>query len=100
MGRENRPVDPARMVGNIMTERRFAEPVARTEFVTGVIVTLFSDAARQLEHRGQGARMARIELFRSDGEWAQLRVESGMPIRDPQIFSRLLAEKTAGWTIR
>ncbi len=93
LGIEDRPLDPRRKLVNVVTERRFAEPLSHIDAALEVLDELFGEAARQLEQRGQGARMIRMMLFRCDGDVARLGVETGAPTRDRALFRRLLRER-------
>ncbi len=93
MGIEDRPIDPIRKLANVTTERRFAEPLTHVDFATSCLEELFVEAARQLEERGQGARMIHMMLFRCDGDIARLAIETAPATRDPALFKRLLKER-------
>ena len=93
LGIEDRPIDPIRSLGNIVTECRFAEPLTHIDAALSVLEELFVEAAEQLNERGQGARMMRMMLFRCDGDIARLGVETGAPTRDAALFKRLLRER-------
>lgn len=93
LGVEDRPMDPIRAVGNILTERRFPEPLTHIDAALSCLEELFVEAGVRLEERGQGARMIRMMLFRCDGDVARLGVETGAPTRDATLFKRLLRER-------
>jgi protein ImuB len=93
LGSEDRPIDPLRRVGNIVTERRFAEPLTHIDAALTCLSELFAEAAERLNQRGQGARMIRMLLFRCDGDVARLGIETGAPTRDAALFKRLLRER-------
>ena len=93
LGLEDRPIDPLRRVGNIVTERRFAEPLTHIDAALACLSELFAEAAERLNQRGQGARMVRMLLFRCDGDIARLGLETGAPTRDAALFQRLLRER-------
>ena len=86
-------ITPRRMIADIETEARFAEPVARTEDALGTIRTLVEQAAVDLAERSAGGRRFSVALFRSDGHIARLSVETGQPTRDPAMLDRLLRER-------
>ena len=77
----------------VAAERRFAEPVARTEYALEVLGQLATDSVRQLEERGQGGRRFEAYFFRSDGLVRPLVVETGRPSRDPALVIRLMNER-------
>lgn len=93
LGLEDRPIDPLRKRGNIVTERRFAEPLTHIDAALACLSELFAEAAERLNERGQGARMIRMLLFRCDGDIARLGLETGAPTRDAALFQRLLRER-------
>ncbi|NCO49979.1 MAG: DNA polymerase Y family protein [Sphingomonadales bacterium] len=93
LGLEDRPIDPLRRIGNIVTERRFAEPLTHIDAALECLSDLFAEAAERLNERGQGARMIRMLLFRCDGDIARLGLETGAPTRDVALFQRLLRER-------
>lgn len=93
LGAEDRPINPLRLLGNVTTERRFADPVTYVDFITSCLEELFAEAALLLQERGQGARMIRMLLFRCDGAVSRLSIETGAPTRDVALFARLLKER-------
>ncbi|MCH4554248.1 DinB/UmuC family translesion DNA polymerase, partial [Aestuariibaculum lutulentum] len=76
-----------------VTERRFAEPIARTEHVLAVIADLAAEASTMLETRHQGGRRWTARLFRADGHVQPLAIETGKPTRDVPLLMRLFAER-------
>ncbi|WP_373491457.1 DNA polymerase Y family protein [Parasphingorhabdus sp.] len=93
LGIEDRPIDPIRKMGNVVTERRFAEPLTHIDSALACLSELFAEASERLNERGQGARMIRMLLFRCDGDVARLGLETGAPTRDAALFQRLLRER-------
>jgi len=93
LGLEDRPIDPLRRIGNVVTERRFAEPLTHIDAALACLSDLFAEASERLNERGQGARMIRMMLFRCDGDVARLGLETGAPTRDTALFKRLLRER-------
>lgn len=87
------PVVPRRTASPIVVERRFAEPVGRTEYALEVIAALAGEAADTLEKRREGGRRWEVRLFRADGQVQALRVETGRPTRDVELLMRLFAER-------
>lgn len=90
------PVRPRRREAPVAAERRFAEPIARTEFALAVLAELAGEAAAELETRHQGGRRWQARLFRSDGQVQRLRVETGRPTRDVAALMRLFRERIDG----
>ena len=96
LGEEARPIRPRIPLAPIVAERRFAEPVARTEFALEVLGELAAEAARQTEERGEGGRRFEAYFFRSDGLVRTLSVETSRPSRDPALVMRLMSERIEG----
>lgn len=90
------PVVARKTVQPIAAERRFAEPVARTEYALEVIADLAGEAIDALEKRREGGRRWEAKLFRADGQIQRLRVETGRPTRDVPLLMRLFAERIDG----
>jgi protein ImuB len=93
MGLEDIRITPRRLLAEIETEARFAEPIARNEDVLATLAQLVAQAAIILSERGGGGRRFSAALFRSDSHVARLLVETGQPIRDPAVLDRLLRER-------
>ncbi|WP_245739288.1 Y-family DNA polymerase [Sphingomonas rubra] len=87
------PVAARRVAIPVVVERRFAEPIARTEFALAVIAELAGEAADMLEQRREGGRRWEARLFRADGQVQRLRVETARPTRDVAALMRLFAER-------
>jgi protein ImuB len=96
LGETSRPMRPLIPVAPIATERRFAEPVARTEYALEVLGELMAEAVRQMEERGEGGRRFEASFFRSDGLTRPLAVETGQPTRDSDLVIRLMNERIEG----
>jgi protein ImuB len=96
LGESAKPIIPRIPVAPVLAERRFAEPMARTEFALEVLGELAADAARQLDQRGKGGRRFEAAFFRSDGLVFPLAVETSQPNRDPKLVIRLFEERIDG----
>jgi protein ImuB len=96
LGEVDRPIVPIRPPAPVMAERRFAEPVARTDYALAVLGELAGEAARDLGQRHCGGRRFEAAFFRSDGEVRTLAVETGRPTRDPADIMRLMRERIEG----
>ncbi|MCZ4340983.1 DNA polymerase Y family protein [Sphingomonadaceae bacterium G21617-S1] len=79
----------------LMLERRFAEPIGRTEAALAAIGELAAQAARRMEKAHQGGRRFEAQLFRTDGLVRALRIETGLPVRDVAVVMRLFDERLA-----
>lgn len=93
LGEADVRITPRRMLAEIETETRFAEPVSRTEDALRAVGRLVEEAAVILSERGVGGRCFSVVLFRSDGHVARLSVETGLPTRDPAVLDRLFRER-------
>lgn len=93
LGDAEKPIRPRVPLPPIRAERRFAEPIARTEDALAAIAELGREVMAMLERRGQGARAFVASLFRTDGLVQQLAIETGRPTRDVTLLLRLLNER-------
>jgi protein ImuB len=96
LGEAARPIEPRIPPANISAERRFAEPVARTEYAIEVLAELVAQASWQMEKRHEGGRRFEAFFFRSDGLVRSLAIETSQPTRDPALVVRLMAERIEG----
>ncbi|MCZ8317078.1 DNA polymerase Y family protein [Phreatobacter sp.] len=92
-GHEDARLTPRRAVAACMVERRFAEPVARREDLTGALSLVLGKAAASLEQRGEGGRLFEASFFRTDGVVRRIAVETGEATRDTAAVSRLFTER-------
>ena len=93
LGRADSRIVPRRALPPLLFERRFAEPIARTEDALAVLDELMHEAALALEERRGGGRRFVGRLYRSDGAVRDLSVETGLPTRDPAVPARLFRER-------
>ncbi|KKC23884.1 nucleotidyltransferase [Sphingomonas sp. SRS2] len=77
----------------LLLERRFAEPIGRTEDALAAIGQLAEQAARRMEEAHRGGRRFEAQLFRTDGLVRSLRIETGLPVRDVPLIMRLFDER-------
>ncbi|MGH6707141.1 MAG: Y-family DNA polymerase, partial [Sphingomicrobium sp.] len=96
LGEVDRPIVPIHPPAPVVAERRFAEPIARTEYALIVLGELAAEAAGQLEERKCGGRRFHAIFFRSDGLARTLSVETSQPTRDPRDVIRLFQERIEG----
>ncbi len=92
-GEVKSPIVPRRSIPKIGVERRFAEPIARTDYALEVLGELAAEAAGTLAERHEGGRRWEARLFRADGLVQRLRVETGTPTRDVALLMRLFRER-------
>lgn len=93
LGRVDSRITPRRPPPALRFERRFAEPIARTDDVLTVIADLAREAGAAMDRRGAGGRRFAVRLFRSDGETRDLSVETSLPTRDAALVERLMRER-------
>ena len=93
LGEADAPIAPHRTTPPLRFERRFAEPIARTDDALEVIEELLGEAALKLEERKAGGRRFAATLCRSDGARRVLTIETSLPSRDPKAIMRLFRER-------
>ncbi|MDB5713327.1 MAG: polymerase family protein [Sphingomonadales bacterium] len=93
LGEQDVHIVPRRAPFPVVVEQRFAEPIARTEDMLSTITDLARQAAIAMTEQGVGGRCFEAALFRSDGHVARLAIETGGPVRDPEILDRLFRER-------
>ena len=82
-----------------VAERRFAEPVARTEYALEVLGELAAEAARQLEQRaGRAGGGSRRSSSAATGWCGRSRSRPASRRRDPALVMRLIDERIEGST--
>jgi len=96
LGDADCPIAPRRREPAIRVERRFAEPIARTEYALTVLKELAGEAGQRLEERKAGGRRFEAMFFRSDGLARPLRIETSRPTRDVGLMMRLFRERIEG----
>lgn len=93
LGEEDVRIVPRRTPPALFAMRRFAEPVARTDYVLAALEDLAAEAEARLRERAEGGRCFVARLFRSDGNVRRLAIETGAPARDPVLLMRLFHER-------
>jgi protein ImuB len=96
LGEASRPIEPRIPAVPVLAERRFAEPVARTEYAIAVLGELAAEAGWLLEQRHEGGRRFEACFFRSDGLVQPLMIETSQPTRNPELVIRLMNERIEG----
>lgn len=91
-GRDVR-ITPRRAEPALLLERRFAEPIGRTDDALAAIGGLAEQAARRMEEMHRGGRRFEARLFRTDGLVRSLRIETGLPVREVALIMRLFHER-------
>lgn len=77
----------------LIFDRRFAEPVARTDYALERLRELAGQAMEALCLRAQGGRRFEALFFRSDGLTRRLAIETGVATRDIATVMRLFRER-------
>lgn len=93
MGLADAPQTPLRVVPNVWVERRFFEPIGRTEDIEAVLHELALDAGARLAERREGGRVFEASFYRTDGVIRRVLIETGRPMRDAKTLLRLFREK-------
>lgn len=93
LGRVDSRITPRRALPALRFDRRFVEPIARTDDIMTAIAELARDASQAMDRRGKGGRRFAVRLFRSDGATRDLAIETSQPTRDVALVSRLFAER-------
>lgn len=93
LGEAEGPLNPRYAEPPLILERRFAEPIANTDYGLRVLRELMEEAAVQLAEKDQGGRAFEAVFTRSDGLVQRLQIETGLPIRDSDAVIRLFDEK-------
>jgi protein ImuB len=92
-GMERSPLTPRRPEPDCMAERRFPEPVARTEDIEATLDALLEEVCETLQQRRAGGRLFEALFFRADGAVRRICVETGKGAREARIVMRLFRER-------
>lgn len=87
------PLTPHRAAPMLWVERRFAEPIGRSEHVEAALRELADDACTRLFERREGGRVFEAAFHRADGVVRRVLIETGRAVRDADIVLRLFREK-------
>lgn len=98
LGQADSRIIPRHAIPPLTVERRFAEPVLQAEVALQALEDSVAEAATELEGRGRGGRRFAARFYRSDGAVTDLAVETGRPVRDPGIVTRLFRERIESLT--
>lgn len=93
LGLSDSRISPRRALPALVFERRFAEPIARTEDALATIADLAKEAAAVLLERHMGGRRFAARLYRADGLTRDLAVEASLPLREVKAIRRLFDER-------
>jgi protein ImuB len=93
LGIDEEAINPRREAPTFISERRFAEPIAREEDVAATLSSLAATLGQSLETHGEGARRLEFTLFRVDGVVTRIAVGASRPLRAPKLILALFREK-------
>lgn len=93
LGEVDHPLSPRRLLPELSSERRFAEPIGRAEDVSAALGELARELAECLEARGAGGRHFEASFFRADGAVRRIAVLAGRPLRDAKTLTKLFEER-------
>lgn len=96
LGREDEVLSPLRPVAELVSEKRFADPVVEEDSIRQVIRLLCENAVPGLERRGLGMRASELSLFRANGDVETICVEASSPLRDAARMAKLFDERLSG----
>ncbi|MGI9351358.1 MAG: DNA polymerase Y family protein [Rhizobiaceae bacterium] len=95
MGHEDEVLSPIQPVAELVSEKRFPEPICYEEDIKATIKLLAQNLVPGLEKRSLGMRQCELVLFRADGEIVSLTVEASSPLRDASRITALFDERLA-----
>ena len=88
-------LSPRLPVPPLSVERHLAEPICLIEDIERLIPLLTRNLKRDLEQRGEGARLFELLLFRVDGAVTRVSAGASLPLREPVPICRLFQERLA-----
>lgn len=89
LGEAGHPISPRRPLPALLAERRFAEPISRSEDVEAALSHLAEELVGLLERQGQGGRCYEASFFRVDGRVRHIRAVMAQAARDAAALMRL-----------
>lgn len=95
LGRIEEAISPRLPVPALSVERHLAEPIVLTEDIRVLAGLLAGALKKELERRGEGARILQLALFRVDGAVCRIVIGTSRPLREPSLIERLFGEKIA-----
>lgn len=98
IGTSDSRISPRRPEPALSFERRFAEPIAQTDYALAMLGELAGEAAAVMTERHKGGRRFCARFYRSDGIAIDLGVEASLPLRAPDAVMRLFAERMESLT--
>lgn len=95
LGEVEEAVSPRLPVPVLSVERHLAEPIGLVEDIERLVPMLARSLKRDLERRGEGARLFELLLFRVDGAVSRIAARASLPLREPALVYRLFRERLA-----
>lgn len=95
LGKSDSRITPRRSLPALVFERRFAEPIANTDYALAMLTELAREADGVLAERHMGGRCYAARFYRSDGLARDLVVEASLPMRSADDVMRLFGERVA-----
>ena len=95
LGEIEEVISPRLPVAPFSVERHLADPIGLIEDVERLIFLLARSLKRDLERRGEGARLFELLLFRVDGAVSRISAGASLPLREPVPICRLFHERLA-----
>ncbi len=95
LGEVEEAVSPRLPVPDLSVERHLAEPIGLVEDIERLVFLLAGSLKRDLDRRGEGARLFELLLFRVDGAVSRIAARASLPLREPVPIGRLFHERLA-----
>ena len=95
LGEVEEVISPRLPVAPFSVERHLAEPIGLIEDIERLLLQLARSLKRDLERRGEGARLFELLLFRVDGAVTRISARASLPLREPVAIARLFHERLA-----
>jgi len=95
LGEIEESISPRLPVPALSVERHLAEPIGLVEDIERLLFLLSGGLRRDLERRGEGARLFELLLFRVDGAVTRISAGASLPLREAEPVGRLFHERIA-----
>ena len=91
LGEIEEVISPRLPVAPFSVERHLADPIGLIEDIERLIFLLARSLKRDLERRGEGARLFELLLFRVDGAVSRISAGASLPLREPRLDLQALS---------
>ena len=88
-------LSPLRPVAELVSEKRFADPIVDEDDIKRTIMLLCENAIPALERRGLGMQACELTLFRANGDVETIVTEASAPLRNAKRMAALFDERLA-----